>query len=115
MGADFIERAGKSVRKSWDRERTELAKADLFTHAPSCLARTAAAELSDGVELEVDDHLTVEAHDGQLFARQGNLEVARFRNAPPDLVEAIENSCGIAKGKVEKVHKLAGVVEVSIC
>ena len=72
MGADFIEKATPTFKKSWDRARTTLATADLFTNAPSCAARTAAAEVIGKAQLKVGDRLTVEAQDGALVARRGN-------------------------------------------
>ena len=45
MGADFIEKATPSFKKSWDRARVTLGTADLFTRIPDCVARTAAADI----------------------------------------------------------------------
>ena len=45
MGADFIEKATPTFKKSWDRARIALATADLFTRAPTGAARLAAAEI----------------------------------------------------------------------
>ena len=115
MGSDFIEKAAPTFRKSWDRARTALATADLFTKAPSSAPRTAAAEIIGTAQLEVGDRLTVEAQDGALVARRGNRDVARFTNPAPALVQAVEQSCGVAKGMVEQVHGLAGVAEISLC
>jgi hypothetical protein len=115
MGADFIEKATPTFKKSWDRARIALATADLFTRAPSGAARLAAAEIIGNATLRVGDHLTVEAQDGGLVALRGNTEVARFTKPSLDLVKAVEESCGVAKGVVEQVHDLAGVAEVSLC
>lgn len=115
MGTDFIEKATPSFRKSLDRARTELGTADLFTRTPDCAARTAAADIINNAQLEVGERLTVEIHDSMLIARRGTSDVARFPNPPPELVKAVEASCGIAKGKVEQVQELAGVAEISLC
>lgn len=115
MGADFIEKATPTFRKSWDRARVALATADLFTRTPNCTARTAEADIVGNARIEVGDRLTVEAHGGSLIARRGNSDVARFSNPPPALLQAVIASCGIAKGTVEQVHSIAGVAEISIC
>jgi hypothetical protein len=47
--------------------------------------------------------------------RRGFTEVARFSSPPSNLLQAVEASCGIAKGTVEQVHDLAGVAEISLC
>lgn len=115
MGADFVEKATPTFKKSWDRERVLLGTADLFTRQPSCIGRTAAAEVVTTTKLEVGDQLTVEPHGLGLVARRGNAEVAHFVNPPADIIKAVTDSCGIAKGVVEQVHDLAGIVEISLC
>lgn len=115
MGADFIEKATPTFKKSWDRARIALATADLFTRAPPCAARSAAADIIGDAHLQVGDQLTVELENGGLVARRGTKTVARFSNPSADLVRAVETSCGIAKGTVEQVHGLAGVAEISLC
>jgi hypothetical protein len=115
MGADFIEKATPTFKKSWDRARATLATADLFTRVPPCATRVAAADIVGDARLEVGDQLTVEVQDGGLVARRGNTDVARFLNPSADLVRAVETSSGVAKGTVEQVHDLAGVAEISLC
>lgn len=115
MGADFIEKATPTFKKSWDRARVALATADLFTREPSCAARTAAAEIVGSTRLHVGDHLTVEREGEGLVALRGNAAVARFTKPSADLVKAVADSCGVAKGVVEQVHDLAGVAEISLC
>lgn len=115
MGSEFIEKAAPSFRKSWDKARVALATADLFTRTPDCAARTAAADIIGNARLTVGEKLTVELHDGALVARRGVSDVARFSNPAPDLLQAVKESCGVAKGTVEQVHAMAGVAEISLC
>jgi hypothetical protein len=115
VGADFIEKATPSFKKSWDRARVELATPDLFTKTPACAARTAVADIIAGQCLHVGEQVTVEIEAGGLVARRGNTEVARFTAPPAELMRAVESSCGIAKGTVEQVHDLADVAEISLC
>jgi hypothetical protein len=115
MGADFIEKISPSYRKSMDRARARLATADLLTNEAACAARTAVADIVEGQSLRVGDQITVETENGQLVGRRGLTEVARFSTPPPDLFRAVEDSCGVAKGTVERVHDIAGVAEISLC
>ncbi|MDE0331128.1 MAG: hypothetical protein OXL41_04605 [Nitrospinae bacterium] len=115
MGADFIEKATPNFKKTLDRGRTELATSDLFTKEPSCEARTAVADIINGEQLSIGEQLTVEAQDKSLVARRGNNEVARFENPPHSLLQAVIESYGIAKGKVEEVHEMSKVAEISLC
>jgi len=115
MGADFIEKSTPTFRKSWDKGRLTLATADLFTRTPDCAARTAAADIIGKPRLKAGDKLTVEFQGSDLIARRGLSDVARFTNPAADLVQAVKDSCGIAKGTVEAVHEMAGVAEISLC
>lgn len=115
MGVDFIERATPTFKKSWDRARVALATADLFTRLPEYTARVAEADIIGNAELEIGDQLIVEVQGNRLVARRGNSDVALFTNPPPALFEAVTASFGIAKGIVERVHSIAGVVEISLC
>ena len=104
MGSDFIEKSTPSFKKSWDRAKVALATADLFTTTPDCNVRAAEA-----------DQLTIEAQGTRLVARKGNSEVALMPDPPLAIHQAVVDSCGIAKGTVEHIHPIAGVVEVSLC
>jgi len=115
MGADFIEKAAPTFKTSWDRGRVTLATSTLFTNQPSRLVRTVAADVVGGARLEAGDQLVVEAEGEGLAARRGNVVVARMGACRPELMAAVEASCGIAKGTVEQVHDLAGTVEISLC
>lgn len=115
MGVDFIERATPTFAKSWDRARVRLGTAELFTRLPECAARTAAAVIMDGARLATGEHLTVERDGDGLIALRGHSIVARFLDPPEELVLAVENSTGIAKGTVELVHEMAAIAEVSLC
>jgi hypothetical protein len=106
MGVAFIEKATPTFKKSWDRARVALATADLFTRAPNCAAGTAAADIVGNSTFHVGDHVTVEPQGRGLVALRGNVEVARFTSPSAQLLKAVIDSCGIAKGTVKQVHGL---------
>lgn len=115
MGADFVEKAAPTFKKSWDKGRLRLATADLFTRQANCEDRTFAADLRDGSRLVNGETVTVEKEATSLVVRVGHTEVARQDSPPPALLAAVEQSCGIAKGTVEIVHDTARVAEISLC
>ena len=115
MGTEFIEKAAPACKRAWDRGRVRLATADLFTRETSCAARTIAGDIVADAEVKVGEGFTVEAEGVGLVARRGLTEVVRFNNPPADVVRAIQESSGVAKGRVEQVHELARVAEVSLC
>jgi hypothetical protein len=115
MGADFIRKAAKSHKKRWDEGRKELRTADLFTREPTYVPRTVPFELTAVVELSIGDIVIVEAQGARLIARQRLSEVARAENPPRELLLAVQQSCGVAKGTIEQVHGVARVAEISLC
>jgi hypothetical protein len=117
MGVDFIKRAAKTFKKSWDEGRKELGTSKLFTREPQCVGRSAPFELAPNASLAVGDAVTVElAKVGSaLIARRGLAEMAHADAPPPELIRALQDSCGIGKGTVEQFHGLSGVVEILIC
>jgi hypothetical protein len=115
MGADFIEKAGRSFRKSWDRGRVERATADLFTRAPECSNPTGMAEVRTGVVLKNGEQLVVQLSEAGLVARRGIVEVARFVNPPIAVLQVVEQGCGIGRGEVQAYHTQSRVAEISVC
>ncbi len=115
MGADFIEKATPTFKKSWDRERLQLATADLFTRLPTSNTRSFAAHISGESALSKGDKLTVEKIRGALVLTRGHTEIARSDNPPLELVQAVEARCGIAQGTVDEVYDAAGVADISLC
>lgn len=115
MGIEFIRRSAPSFKKSWDRQRVILATPDFFTRQPVSGARTAAADLTVGDTLQQGDAVTVQLNGSGLVAMRGLSEVAHFTEPPPELISAVQESYGVARGTVEQVNNIAGVVEISIC
>lgn len=115
MGLEFIRKAAPTFKKSWDRHRVSLATPTLFTQQPTCVARTAAADLANNATLEKGDTVIVQLNGTTLVAMRGLSKVAYFIAPSPALVSAIQQSCGVARGTVEQINSIAGVVEISIC
>ena len=115
MGTDFIRKAAACFEKSWDKGAIEASTANLFTQQISSVDRIAAAEIRNNARFTESDEVIVKLKGETLFAIRGLIEVARFIDPHPLLIEAVRDSCGIAKGTVEEVHNLAGVVEISLC
>jgi hypothetical protein len=115
VGADFIQKATPSFKKSWDRARIALGTSDLFTSTPSRAARAAAAEIIGDAQLQVGEDLVVRPEGKTLMAYRGNTKVARFIDPPADICDAVAASSHIARGTVVEVHTIAGMVEIAPC
>ena len=115
MGVEFIRKSAKTFKKSWDWHRVSLATPTLFTQQPVCGARTAAADIANGTTLQQGEAVTVQLNGTDLVALRGLSEVAYFIQPSPQLVSAVQESYGVARGTVEQINNIAGVVEISIC
>src|SRR5712691_9305577 len=104
MGADFLERVKKTIKRSWDRERVALATSDLLTRQPDCAGRSVVGEIIGNAKLSPGEKLTVEKDAEGLIVRRGLTGVVRITQAPADVIRGIEESCGIGVGTVEQVH-----------
>ena len=115
MGADFLERVKKTIKRSWDRERVALATSDLLTRQPDCAGRSVIGEIIGDARFIAGEKLTVERDAQGLVVRRGLTSVIRIPQASPEVVRGIEESCGVGVGTVEQVHDAARVVELTIC
>ncbi|SFO45035.1 hypothetical protein [Sphingomonas sp. OK281] len=115
MGADFIEKTGRSFRKSWDKGRLERATTDLFSRTPECDSPAGVAEVREGMILQEGEPLVIQMTETGLVARRGIVEVAHFITPSNALLRVVEQGCGIGRGRVEAFHELAKVAEISIC
>lgn len=115
MGIDFIEKTKRSFDKHLDAKRAKLATADLFTQDPEDVCQIFPANLKEGARPKVGDELTAEVDGKQIILRMG-LRIVAIVDAPPSVVlQAIQESCGVATAIVQEVHEIAGVIEVTLC
>jgi hypothetical protein len=102
MGADFLERVKKTIKRSWDRERVALATSDLLTRQPHAAGRSVVGEIVGGAVITPGEKLTVEKDAGGLVARRGLTDVVRFPQAPRDVVRGIAESCGAPRARARE-------------
>src|SRR5215472_17346574 len=115
MGSDFLERVKKTINRSWDRERVALATSDLLTRQPDCVGRSVVGEIIGNARVSPGEKLTVEKDGRDLIVRRGLTGVARISQPPADVIQGIDESCGVGVGTVDQVHDPARVVEITIC
>ena len=115
MGSEFLKRTRATHVKSIDAGRARLGTADLFTQTPKDQPRCAVAILSGGAKVDAGEMLIVEPKGSELVASRGNSEVARIKNPPADVMRAVCNSGGVAKGEVQKINKLSKTADISLC
>jgi hypothetical protein len=114
MGADFLEKAQPTLKRSWSKQRIRLSERDLFTQEPIKVARTVLAEILSQESVVQAEQLTFEKVGGQLVGRRGHNHVLTVGNQPAETLKAIDAGCGVALGTVQTVHGDAGVAEISL-
>jgi hypothetical protein len=114
MGIDFIRSRAHDFSRSWDRHRVDLATRSLFTRDPACLPRSAVATLTSPRTIPLGSVLIVRCDNIGLTVYDELTPVAQFSNPPPDMVSAIRESGGCAKGEVTAIHG-STLLEISIC
>lgn len=115
MGIEFLNRTRKTISKRIDMQRAALATPGLFTVRPGERPRTYVATVVAGASVAGGESLIVEVRNGSVKMRRGNDVVVSLDNPPSDVVKAIEHSGGAAGGVVQRVHKLSGKADVTLC
>jgi hypothetical protein len=113
MGLDFIRERAQGFIRSWDRHQVELATRSLFTRDPACLPRAAIATTLITQIIPPGTILIVRCEQGGLVAYDELTPVARFVDPPQEVVCAIRECGGCAKGEVTVVHD-ASLLEIAI-
>jgi len=115
VGTEFLNRTKKTIAKRIDAQRAALATPGLFTVKPGDRARSYVATIVAGANVADGESLIVEVRSGSVKMRRGNDVVVSLDNPPSEVVMAIENSGGAASGVVQRVHKLSGKADVTLC
>lgn len=115
MGIEFVRRAAASYTKSIDRERVRLRTAELFRDTSVEVTRTIAIDMKAGCSVQVGDELLIEREGDALVARKDIAEIGRADRPGAEIVAAIVESAGIARGVVVQVNEISGVAEVRPC
>ena len=115
MGSEFLKKTRATHAKSIDAGRVKLGTPDLFTQSPTDRPRWAVATVRSGAKLDAGETLIVEPKGSELVASRGNSEVARIKDPPDDIMRAICDKGGVAKGEVRKINKISKTAEISLC
>lgn len=116
MGAEFLSRTKKTIRKTIDNHRVALATANLFSTIPAEKSRTYLGTISSGVALAAGESFIVEARkSGSVTLRRGNDTVGTMDNPSMQVVSSIQQSSGVARAIVQRVHIVSGKVDVTLC
>jgi len=113
MGVDFLKSKAKTFTKGWDLSRLELARRNLFTRDPSCLATRVVARTL-GPTLRVGDAVLVRTDGNRLVVIDDLAIRAVFVKPPPDVFDRIRDSGGYANGEIAVAFPTLQLVEVTI-
>lgn len=115
MGADVIERIKGGYKRHLDRAKVELNTPDLLTRVPAQPSqkfrgdKVGVGTVSRGQEVVVRERL------GSLVAYDRLTPVATCPDPPEAALRAVVQARGVAAGRIEQIHSVAGVVEIALC
>ena len=115
VGTDFIEKSKRGFDKYLDRQRAALATSDLFTRQIGDMCQSFAADIQGNAAIEVGEALHAEAAGSQLILTRDLRVIAVVADPPASVMQAVQDSCGIATALVQEVHGFAGTIEVTLC
>lgn len=115
MGLDFIRKCARPFRRSWSRGLDALTTLDLFTRQPTDEVRRFCARPLDGHGFRTGEQHILRAAEIGVDVYAGQTRVGVIESPPQYLLDAIRNGgCGLALGKIEKVHAVSGVGDMCV-
>lgn len=115
MGSEWERKRAAGFRKRLDQKLIDLGTPDLFTQTPERAARVVAADIADGASVAAGENLVVQKIGTRLALMSGLHEVGQLSKPHPEIISAVEKSCGVAKAVVQVFHSEASMAEISIC
>jgi hypothetical protein len=114
MGVDFLKSKAKAFTKGLDSDRLASTRRHLFAHHPEHIATGAIAKVVGPQKLAAGDDVLVRADGDRLVVVVDLAETAVFEKPPDSLVQAIRQSGGYAKGRIEAAYPTLELVKVLV-
>lgn len=114
MGTDFLQKVGKTLKRSWDEGRTRMAAPDLTTRELVGGTRGISAIVVSGATLTPGEAVTLEADGNAVVIRRGQAVIAHNQNPTQGTLQALKRHHNIIPGNVIVVHAISGMVEVML-
>jgi hypothetical protein len=115
MGSEWERKRAEGFKKRLDQRLVELGTPNLFTQQPERAPRVAAADIANGASLSPAQNIVIQKVGNRLAVMCGLQDIGQLSNPHPEIVSAVENSFGIARGVVQVFHQEASIAEISIC
>lgn len=116
MGAEFLSRTRKTIRKTIDDHRVALATPKLFSASPGEKPRVYLGTINSGAAVAAGESLIVEARKpGSVTFRRGNDTVGTMDSPSRQIFSSIQQSGGVARAIVQRIHLVSGKVDVTLC
>lgn len=115
MGSEWERKRAEGFKKRLDQKLVELGTPNLFTQQPERAPRVAAADIADGASVSPRQDILIQKIGDRLAVMCGLRDVGQLSNPHPEIVSAVENSFGVARGIVQVFHQEASIAEISIC
>lgn len=114
MGADFISKMKKGIRKGWDRERRRLSIAELFNRMPESIRAINVTPFEQAKFCE-GDRYELNVKEGRIFVYSNQVTIGVCKEPPRSVLTAVAALGGKTLGLFIKVREHSGTVEVAVC
>jgi hypothetical protein len=114
MGVDFLFTKRHVFKCKWDKGREDLSNPTLFSGKP-VEQRTLSFAVSPDSSCRTGTEVVLRSTPDGLAAYSANNERVCVCPSPPaEILSAIKANCGVAVGKVMKVHGLSRTADISV-
>lgn len=113
MGVEFLQKIGKTIKVSLDRDLEAMARGDLFSRNILRPKRFELLRIAPGETLQTSDDVQLELSGQKVVAVAGNRIVGEIEDTSPELRGMLE-AYGFVSARVEDVFEGARVADIEI-
>jgi hypothetical protein len=113
MGADFLQKTGKTIKVARDRDLIALAEETLFTRRLERPLQFEVVRLFPGQAVVEGEELQVERSNERVVVVRFETVVGEIERPMASTLELVD-SCGVVGCRVDEVRRGAGVCDVEI-
>jgi hypothetical protein len=114
MGISFIVKTKGGIKKGWDMAKRQLSIDELQFDCPAESIRTVQAIPVNFGEIETGQEFAVKESDGSLLMLSKGRIIGVCESPPLSVLDGLTNLGGYGVGKVDRVKKLSGFLDVII-
>lgn len=113
MGNSFVVKTQGGIKKGWDKAKQRLSIAELQFDCPENIRTVQAKPFNSGA-IETGQNLVIKENKGTLLMLSKGEIIGICENPPPSVIDGLTNLGGYGVGKVDRVKKLSGFLDIAV-